>query len=287
MSRSRLFMAALVGGLALMVNVPRIEADPLEREIDIRPVINLNPRSGNAHGVAYDRDAQVIYLSHGSDLWEYRPYLYTLDMNGAVLATVDWWAFYGPSSYPASLSYDETARRLYVQVERLEPNQTFTSRVVEIDPSGPAILREFPLSSTDHALLWRDDGFWQALDGGDVLRHYGHGGGFLEDLPLGGFGPGVSGPSDVASSFADGGFFLSDHHGRRIVEVDRQGNLIRVGSTEFLEVGGCLAFDSDVVARRIFVQAGNMVIYVLNEEVMEMPTVLEQVTWGSVKARYR
>src|SRR5262245_26639951 len=223
MDLSRLFGAALAGGLALLVNASSLAANPLVREINIRPIRDRHPQLGNALGLAVNADAHVMYLSHGSDSFS-GAYLYTLDMNGALLAEVNWVTFYGPSSYPIGLAYEPSTGRLHALVIR-NNGGSFSARVVDIDPSGPTILGEFPVSSTNHGFEQRADGYWQTLFSPSALRHYGLAGGFIEDLPIGAFGDGV------ASSFTGEGFFLSDHQGRRISEIDRQGNLLRVAST--------------------------------------------------------
>ena len=110
----------------------------------------------------------------------------------------------------------------------------------------------------------RPDGIWEARFAEDAILHYSRTLTLIETLSVASSFPGFPGPLALTSSFRDG-FFLLDHFGRRLVEVDQAGDEIAVVSTAILGDGRGLAIDVDLRTRRIFVQINNEAIYVLSD----------------------
>jgi hypothetical protein len=81
-----------------------------------------------------------------------------------------------------------------------------------------------------------------------------------------------------------GGFFIVDHFGRRIVEVDIAGNEITAVSTASL--GGGLAIDADVNTQRIFLQVNNQEIFILSSEFLIQRIANDFVTFQSIQSTF-
>jgi hypothetical protein len=138
---------------------------------------------------------------------------------------------------------------------------------VEIDPQTANLFSDLLIADRDRGggIYVRGDGIWQARFAEDIIRHYTREGVFSEDVSVAASFPGFPGPFALTSSFM-GGFFIVDHFGRRIVEVDIAGNEVTAVSTALLGDGRGLAIDSDVSTQRIFLQVNNEEIYVLSSE---------------------
>ncbi len=79
--------------------------------IDIRAIVDRHDFA-NVLGVAYNPDADVLYLAHGSD--PSYGFIFTLDLTGTILSEFDFQRAYRPGSYPTSLSYDPHTGHLFV-----------------------------------------------------------------------------------------------------------------------------------------------------------------------------
>jgi Phage integrase, N-terminal SAM-like domain len=87
MSNLTVFAAACLIGLMLLVGgAADLRADPILEVIDIRPILARH-EIGNALGLAFDPDSNVIYLAHGSD--PSGGFIYTLDIHGSLLHELD------------------------------------------------------------------------------------------------------------------------------------------------------------------------------------------------------
>ena len=298
MSTPRTVAAACVGVLALLVGAAtELRADPILEIIDIRPVVNLR-NIGNALGLAFNPDSNVLYLAHGSD--PSGGFIYTLDVHGNLLKDadgnpleLDLQSAYKAGAFPESLSYDRRSGHLFVivtfpDVDELGPH--FVSHLVEIDPSTWTILNaaQPPVIDIDGGggMTVRDDGIWQTRFSEDRIRHYARDVScnplapvachldVVEDVSVAGSFPDFPGPVAVTSSFV-GGFFIVDPFGERIVEVDIAGNEVAAVSTAGLGDGRGLAIESDASTQRIFLQVNNETIYVLSAEFIKaIPTVV-------------
>jgi hypothetical protein len=156
--------------------------------------------------------------------------------------------------------------------------------IVEMSPDGSTIFSEFsvPLGGGG-GIVVRDDGIWQSLFASDIIRHYTRDGVFIEDVSVANSFQGFSGADDLTSSFM-GGFFIVDHFGRRIVEVDIAGNEITAVSTASL--GGGLAIDADVNTQRIFLQVNNQEIFILSSEFLIQRIANDFVTFQSIQSTF-
>ncbi len=260
----RMPAALCLGILALMAcGAQRTEANPILGVLDIRPILNRHPGIGNSLGLAYNPISDFLYLAHGSE--PSGGFIYTLDLSGNLLNELNFQAVYRPGSYPTSLSYDRSSGHLFVFAFGIGPE---VGNIIEMSPDGSTIFRELtvPLGGGG-GIVVRDDGIWQSLFASDIIRHYTRDGVFIEDVSVAGSFPGFPGPDDIASSFISG-FFLVDHFGRRLVEVDVRGNEIAAVSTANLAFGSGLAIASDVMTQRIFLQVDNAEIYALSSEVV-------------------
>ena len=239
-------------------------ADPILGVIDIRPLLGMHPEAGNSLGLAYDPVSDVLYLSHGSD--PRGGFIYKLDTGGNLLSEFNFETAYRPGSYPTALSYDASSSHLFVLALGVGDG---IGNIVEMSPDGSTIFRELtvPLGGGIGVAV-RDDGIWQSLFASDIIRHSTRNGVFIEDFSVASSFPGFPGPYNLTSSFTNG-FFIIDHFGRRIVEVDLHGNEVAVASTASLGDGRGLAIGSDVRARRIFLQVNNQEIYILSPEFIE------------------
>ncbi len=260
----RMRAAVCLGILALMAcGEQRAEADPILGVLDIRPILDRHPGIGNSLGLAYNPVADVLYLAHGSE--PSAGFIYTLDPSGSLITELNFQAAYRAGSYPTSLSYDRSTGHLFVFAFGVGPG---VGNIVEMSPDGSTIFRELtvPLGGGVGVAV-RYDGIWQSMFASDIIRHYTRDGTFVEDVSVASSFPGFPGPVDIASSFT-GGFFLVDHFGRRLVEVDIVGNEIAAVSTAILGGGGGLAIASDINTQRVFLQVNNEGIYILSSEFM-------------------
>ena len=266
MSRPRALTAACIGLLASFIGgAADVAADPILEVIDIRAVLARRD-IGNALGVAFNPDSNVIYLAHGSD--SRGGFIYTLDAGGGLLNELDLQTVY-PGAFPDSLSFDRSSGHVFVLVAvpvAVPAGQEFVSRVVEIDPDTGMIFSDVPIDiGGGGGIHIRSDGLWQARFAEDVIRHHDRAAVFIRDVSVAASFPGFPGPQALTSSFR-GGFFILDHFGERIIEVTVSGTEVAVASTAVLGDGRGLAIDSDVTTRRIFVQINNEKIYVLSSE---------------------
>jgi hypothetical protein len=264
--------AAWIGLLALcLCGTADVTADPILDVIDIRAILARHD-IGNALGLAFNPELNVIYLAHGSDTRG--GFVYTLDAGGGLLSELDLQTAYQPGAFPDSLGYDRSSGHLFVLVS-VPAGQGFVSRVLEIDPTTGTIFRDVPIDiDGGGGIHIRSDGLWQSRFSEDVVRHYDRDAVFIQDVSVAASFPGFPGPNALTSSFK-GGFFIVDHFGKRIVEVDPTGTEVAAASTAMLGDGRGLAIDSDVTTRRIFVQINNEAIYVLSAEFLSaMPTIV-------------
>jgi hypothetical protein len=263
MSNLRILAAARFIGLALLVgSAMQLRADPILEVIDIRPILARHD-IGNALGLAFNPDSNVIYLAHGSD--PRGGFIYTLDVHGSLLHEFDLQSAYRPGAFPEALSYDRSSGHLFV-VATVPVGDGFVAHLVEIDPHTANILTDLPIDTFGLGVHVRGDGIWQPRFAEDIIRHYTRDGEFIEDVSVAGSFPGFPGPFALTSSFRGGGFFIVDHFGRRIVEVDIAGHEVAAVSTATLGDGRGLAIDSDVSTQRIFLQINNEEIYILSSE---------------------
>ncbi|MBX3616710.1 MAG: PEP-CTERM sorting domain-containing protein [Nitrosomonas sp.] len=213
----------------------------------------------------------MIYLGHGSDALG--SFIYTLDDHGNFINELDFGAAYSSSNVINSLNYDRSSKHLWVSTTVIVGSD-YTDHFVEIDPSTAKIYNDLQIDHLDSAYV-RNDGIWTTLFEEDVIRHYDLNGVFIGDISVADIFPGFPGPSGLASA-PDGGFYIIDHFGQRIVEIDIAGHEIGVASTAFLG-GRAFAIDSDIDTHRIFLQVGNDEIYVLSTEFIT--AVPEADTW--------
>jgi hypothetical protein len=180
MSNLRLLAAAYIGALTLLISgAQQAEADPILGVIDIRPVIGRHD-VGNVLGLAYNPDADVLYLAHGSS--PMGGFIYTFDIDGNLLNELNFQLVYRPESYPTSLSYDRSSGHLFVFAFGVEEG---IGNVVEMSPDGSTIFSEFtvPLGGGG-GIVVRGDGIWQSLFGSDIIRHYTREGVFIENVSV-------------------------------------------------------------------------------------------------------
>jgi hypothetical protein len=164
------------------------------------------------------------------------------------------------------LSYDRTIGHLFV-IAAVPVGAGFLSHFVEIDPNTGNILRDILIDTYGGGGIHvRDDGVWQARFAEDVIRQYTRDLIFVRDVSVAASFAGFPGPEALTSSFVEGGFFIVDYSGSRIVEVDITGREIAAVSTATLGDGRGLAIDSDKASQRIFLQIANQQIYVLSSE---------------------
>ncbi|HKE44300.1 MAG TPA: hypothetical protein VKB41_07145 [Steroidobacteraceae bacterium] len=254
--------AWFTGCVLLLGGALQVRADPVLAVIDIRPIIARHD-IGNALGLAFNPDANVFYLAHGSD--DRGGVIYTLDIHGNLLRELNFQGTVG--GYPTSLSYDRSTGHLFVLASEV--------RLVEIDPETAQIFSELPITDIDGGgfLRVRDDGIWQPRFSEDVIRHYTRDGAFIEDLSVAASFPGFPGPFALASSFTAGGFFVVDTFDRRIVEVDSAGHEVAAAATN-LGDGRGLAIDSDLDSQRIFLEVNSQDIFVLSSEFIGEPEIV-------------
>ena len=267
-----------VRGNWIRVDIAPPEPPPLPRGIlsviDIRPIIERHD-IGNALGLAYNPNRNVIYLSHGSD--PRGGFIYTLDTRGNLLSEFNFQTAYRAGFWPTSLTYDSTTGHLFVYALSL----VGITNLVEMTPDGSTIFGEVTIPGGGGVMV-RDDGIWQTVFANDAIRHYTRSGEFIEDVSLAAsFPPGFPGPESLTSSFKDGasrGFFVVDHFGQRIVEVDEEGHEIAAVTTATLgdpvtADGRGLAIATDLAGRRIFLQGNNKFIFVLSPAFMKIQNV--------------
>lgn len=262
----RLAVACCLGFALLGGDARPLRADPI---LDVIAIDTLLARHdiGNALGLAFNPQANVLYLAHGSD--QRGGFIYTLDAQGTLLNEVNLQSLY-PGAFPTSLSFDSSSGHLVVVVA-VPVGVGFVEHLMEIAPYTAHIFSDL-LIDTDGGggIHVRDDGLWQARFAEDVIRHYTRGGSALNDVSVASSFPGFPGPLALTSSFI-GGFFVVDHFGRRIVEVDMVGHEVTAVSTAALGDGRGLAIDADVKTQRLFFQVNNEAIYVLSSEFIGVP----------------
>jgi hypothetical protein len=109
MSHLSMLAAAYVGVLGLLMSGAEwAGADPFLGVIDIRPIFALHPEiaCSNALGLAYNPDADVLYLGHSSD--PRGAFIYTMDFHGNLLNEFDLQSAYQPGAFLKFLSYDRS-----------------------------------------------------------------------------------------------------------------------------------------------------------------------------------
>lgn len=229
--------------------------------------------SGNLLGCAYNSNLDVVYLSHGSD--STGGYIHTIDLKGNLLDTWDFSAAYRSSpagkSWPNSISYDIGTNHLFVLADTRVSTwpDIYETAVVEMSLDGTVIYNEYDVTGINYiagggGLYVNTNGIWLTSFLNDGISHLSRDGSFLEQFHVGGFPDGFGGPVDVAGSF-NGGFFLRDHFGCRVVEVDNAGNYVSAFSTQAGHWDGMgLAMDSDITSRRIFVNDDDN-LYIITE----------------------
>jgi hypothetical protein len=261
MTRFSVLVATGLGILApVMTATTQLRAEPIVEVINIEPILARHD-IGNALGLAFDPRFNVFYVAHGSDTRG--GFIYTLDVQGTLLNEFDLQGAYQPGSFPESLSFDLTSGHLFVVVA-VPAGPDFVAHLLEIDPLTFSLLDD-RLLNTFGGIHVRADGIWQALFAQDVIRHYSRALAFIEDASVAPSFPGFPGPIALTSSFRDG-FFVVDHFGRRLVEVDNGGRELAQASTAMLGDGRGLAIDADLRTRRIFLQVSNQAIFVLSDE---------------------
>ena len=284
---NRRVIAAAVAAFALMLSVASASAAAASgaiQIIDIRPVIGRH-NAGNSLGLAYNPDLNVIYLSHGSDIRG--GFIYTVDLDGHFLNEIDFWAAYQSQAIPTSLTYDRSTGHLFVLAE-VPAGADFVTHLVEISVDGSTSFSDLDLGDASFltSMIVRDDGLWSTHYSAHAIRHYSRTGALIEEISVADAFPFTEGPFALASSFS-GGFFVVDHFGRRLVEVDGVGEEIAEGSTATLPgvigAGRALAIDSDVDSQRIFIQVENRQIYILPPEFLRA-FVNRLVTLKSLKS---
>ena len=169
-----------------------------------------------------------------------------------------------PGAAIDGLSHDPISGRLFALAAVPTASAAgYAPRLLEIDPGTFTFLSDRPFDGLGDIRV-RPDGIWQARFAEDAILHYSRTLTLIETLSVAGSFPGFPGPLALTSSFRDG-FFLLDHFGRRLVEVDKAGDEIAVVSTAMLGDGRGLGIDVDLSTRRIFVQINNTAIYVLSD----------------------
>jgi|SRR5688500_12159800 hypothetical protein len=281
MTAVRMLVAVCMGAVMLSgAAVARLSAqlgdDPILAVIDLTQVLARQPGSGNAIGLAFDPQRNVLYLGHnplqgtpGQPNSIPRSFIYTLDLQGNVLDEFDFErAFFERTSQPGAildgLSHDPIRGHLFaLAAVPVNPSNLFAyvPRLVEIDLETFTFLSDRPFGGFGD-IRARPDGIWQARFAEDAIRHYSPSLTVIGNVSVASSFPGFPGPYALTSSFRDG-FFLVDHFGRRLVEVDAAGREIAVSSTAMLPDGRGMAIDVDPETRRIFLQIGNKAIYVL------------------------
>ena len=242
----------LIGSAASFADTELLEV------VDLRPVLERHPDIGNSLGLAYDPVSDLLYVSHGSD--PRGGFIYVIDMDGNLVNEWDFQRAYRPESYPTAIEYQEQSGHLFVYALGADDEP---GRIVEMSPDGATVFAEYEVpAGGSSGVVLSAEGYWQSLFAQDVLRHVGFDGEPLEEISVAASFPGFPGPGDLASSFMDG-FFLVDHFGQRIVEVDRLGRQVAAASTAILGDGRGMAIDADANTQRIFLQVNNQEIYVI------------------------
>ncbi len=210
---------------------------------------------GNISGVACNPIFDIVYLAHGSDDRGAR--IHTIDLDGRLLDSWDFVAATG-KDFPTSVSYDSTSGHLFMIASTSMDGGRWKTAIVETSTDGTAIYNEIDITGQDYG--HGGDGLYVGLDDiwitsftNDTITRLSKQGHFLEQFPVEGFPTGFPGPLDLMASF-EGGFFLLDGFGRRIVQVDRTGGYvdelsIMAGSWD----GFGLTLDSDLLNGRIFI----------------------------------
>jgi len=135
--------------------------------------------------------------------------------------------------------------------------------------NGSTIFREVQIPPRGTFLAVGGDGIWVSRFPADTLAHYTRAGVLIEEVSVAAsFGAaGLGGPGPVTSSFDGQGFFVADHFGQRLLEVDRNGHEIAAVTTAMLgdtllRDGRASAIAADVWGRRIFLLGNNRYIFV-------------------------
>lgn len=207
---------------------------------------------GNILGIAYNPNADVIYLAHGSDTRG--GYIRTIDLRGNLLSTWDFRAATG-LDYATSLSYDASSGHLFAGTEKYE-DAGGQRGLIEMSPDGSTIYGQVDLTHSDYGdgglgLCVGRGSIWLSSYRNETITQLSMQGEFMRQFPVEGFA-GDGGPVDLAADFDDG-FFLLDHFGSRIVEVDNAGKCIAELSMWDTWSIRPLAIDSDLSTGRIFV----------------------------------
>jgi hypothetical protein len=225
--------------------------------VDIRPLIARHD-IGNALGLAYNQQLDVLYLAHGSD--SRGCFIYTLDPHGNLLNELDFQQAYREEAFIESLAYDDLTGH-FVLLAAVPDGAGFDSHVVEMSVDGTAIFDDIGLDA-DGGIAVRQDGIWQARFSEDLIRHYERDGTFIDNVSVAESFPGFTGPLALAPSFT-GGFLIVDHFGRRLIEITSNGDRIAEASTSTLGDGRGLAIATDIASERVFLQIDNEDIFVL------------------------
>ena len=237
--------------------------------IDIRDIYTSRPPyNGDFLGLAYNPDADVLYLSRGHS--PNGGFIHTIDMDVKVLNEWDFEQAYRSGFHPQQLTYDSTSGHLFVAACNMDIAQNLEN-IVEMSPDGTTIFSEFAspigIFSGMHV---RADGVWLAQFRNDKIYHCDLSGSILSSFSVSGSFARYPGPSALTSSFT-GGFFIVDHFQvsnkpPRIVEVNIAGTEVATVSTADLGDGRGMAIDVDLAGKRIFLLVNNEEIYVLSSD---------------------
>jgi hypothetical protein len=272
-----------LGGVLFSSPDVQLRAGPILQVINLGPILARHD-IGNALGMSFDPQDNVLYLAHGSD--PRGGFIDRLDLQGNLLNEFNLQRGYLPGAYLTSMSYDVASGHLFV-VAVVPVGKQYASHLLEIDPDSFTVLTDLGIDTDGGGGIYvRGDDIWQARFSEDVIRHYSRALVFKNDISIASSFRGFGGPKALTSSFEDG-FFLVDHFDERIVEVDSTGHEIAQASTAGFWDGRGFSIDVDLSTRRIYFQDGNAAIYVLSDEFIggsTTPVPEPQTVWLSAGA---
>lgn len=258
----------------------------------------LNPQyEGNMTGLAYRESDGHFLLTQDATNWSptawSTPLLYELDSTGQLVQILDLTTSMPGVTFTMGISVPASSGSAYIHaVTTVDDNfETFTGQIVFLSPDLSTMAGVLPLVMTREDTMahvtdteiitynyFNDTVRFTSLATGDaqtvsVAGHFGTEDGCLDSSCIAG----------VAPSWSGGFFALDDAGDGRLMEFDRQGNLLNTMRLDYETFGYHPSdIDTDLSGHRIFLTMNSAQLVTLSEQDFIAAAVPEPATWASM-----
>jgi hypothetical protein len=247
--------------------------------IDILPIRNFSDY-GHFKGLAYNAQTDQFYFTQSSYSYSNPSGLiYTIESDGTLVSKWELLDLYpnpntGLGVEISDVVYDNSTNRFFISAAYKQTEYPWEGHLIEASTDGSTLFGDI---STIDSRYFEIDGanIWGTSYYPSSLYRYTQSGQLIESYDMSTLF-GAYGPSTLTSSF-DNGFFINDHFGRGIVEVDQYGNGLRYFSTETLGDGRGNGIASDLSTGRLFWMTSNEIYTLDQTDLLSMETSFPEV----------